>query len=410
MHRALLLLTTPLFVLAACHPLEVAPDAAEDALTLRPNVTVDGGFGSGRYRIGSRVHVFADLDPFTQRITGWTGYPSQEWHLDFAMPSRSLTLTPQIEDHPLEVLPESFTGVTGRPKRVNLAIAPNARGVLFVLHGTGGSANFADNIEGRALMIEAHARGLTIIVPEAEEVVAGDLDGNGKIRWDSSLTADNVDFANLDRLLSQLEAAGRIPANGPRYSVGMSNGGAMSIGLGAITGNSALARRWPELSFAGVTSYCASGEYSSAQVTVTRTAWRMCGNDLNENVGQQGNEEAARNSRVLALRGVPTEITVRPASPLYDQRFERVGLLPETAAAIAAELRAGGFVDAEGYFTANIEEIIGVVSAEPAEFPTLTGLDPKDASGVKQQIMVMYADHAMYADANDRTLDFLGIR
>lgn len=46
----------------------------------------------------------------------------------------------------------------------------------------------------------------------------------------------------------------------------------------------------------------------------------------------------------------------------------------------------------------------------PTEFPALTGLEPKEASGVKQQIMVMAADHAMYADANARTLEFLGVR
>lgn len=408
--RRLLLTPSIFFALAACQPMEAGTDEADEPLALRPSVTVAGGFGPGRATIGSRVHVFADLDPFTQRLVGWVGSTSREWHLDLQMPARAISFAAQLEDHPLEILHESFTGVTGRAKSVNLALAPDARGVMFVLHGTGGSANFVDNIEGRALMVEAHARGLTIIVPEAEEVVAGDLDNNGKIRWNTALSTSNVDFANLDRLLRELEAAGRIPANVPRYSVGISNGGAMSIGLGAITGQAALARAWPELSFAGVTAFCASGELRMAEVTRTPTAWRMCANDRNENVGQEGNAEAARNSAVLASRGVRTELELHPASPLYDQRFERVGLSPETSAAIAGELREAGFVDVRDYFVATIEEIIDVVSDHPTEFPTLTGLEPKDASGVKQQIMVMSADHAMYSDANARTLDFLGVR
>lgn len=397
-------------VLTACGVDMVDTESSAEAALPRSTVTVTGGFGSGRYTVGARVHVFADLDPFTQRLTGWRGSTSHEWHLELDMTRAPLTLSPIVESHPLNISRETFTGSTRRVKDVNLALAPGARGVLLMLHGTGGSAAFADQIEAHALMIEAHARGLTVIVPEAEEAVAGDLDGNGKRRWDPDLLPGNVDLANLDRLLADLEARGRIPACGPRYVIGMSNGGVMAIALGAVAADRALAARFPELVFDGATSYCAPGSALAAATTRTPSAWRMCENDTNESVGEGGAEEAESYASILRARGVPSEVTVHAASPLYDQRFERIGLDAATSAAIAGELRAAGFVDARDFFVVTTDEMLAEVQAEPTAFPRLMSITDRQRKDVANQLNVMTADHDMYSDANARTLDFLGVR
>ena len=73
-----------------------------------------------------------------------------------------------------------------------------------------------------------------MVSPETEEVVAGDLDGTSKTRWDARLAADNVDLAGLDRLIRDLLTENVAPANAPRAVVGMSNGGSMNATVAAV--------------------------------------------------------------------------------------------------------------------------------------------------------------------------------
>lgn len=241
--------------------------------------------------------------------------------------------------------------------------------------------------------------------PEAEESQAGDLDGDGKQRWNAVLDLANVDLRALDSVLATLYTSGRLPAGLPQYVLGMSNGGSMAVAvavaLAAVSGTSGAAQ-FPRLNFKAAVSYCAQARIDAITTTRTPTAWYLCGNDDNAEVS---NTNALANSATLAARGVPTVALLHAATPLFDERFTRVlGVSAAQSRAAVAELRAAGFVDAAGFITTPSGDIASRVQAAPASFPTLSSLSPDQQRDALLQVAVMRAEHAMFSDWSSRTL------
>ena len=68
-------------------------------------------------------------------------------------------------------------------------------GFLHITHGTGGNGAIIEGIEsGYLARVLVHA-GYGVWATDAEGR-HGDQDGNGKIRWNTSPMANNVEFAN----------------------------------------------------------------------------------------------------------------------------------------------------------------------------------------------------------------------
>lgn len=380
----------------------------EDAGMLH-KLTVINGYGSGDYAAGSVVHIWAELSPETELLNKWTGETglldrSAEWHTTLIIPEHQVTLEAVIESRS-EVLTEiSFAGSTAFDKQLFYYAPDNPKGLVFFLHGTGGSSSMINKNEVRYIAAEAILRGYAVVSFEAEEVAQGDLDGNGKVRWNPDLSADNKDFANLDMLVTWLRNEGIIEIQTPLFAIGMSNGGAMSVGLGALSASDVSAD-FSNLNFAAVVSYCASGRASAAQITVTPTAWFLCANDDNEEVS---NEEALKNSENLTKRGIDTIADLHQASPLYNERFMRVeGLSAEISGSIAAELRNAGFVDSAGMFIVQTDNILSYVQDNPSSFSVTLSLSSDRRKDVVDQIKVMQAEHQIYSDWTARTIDFL---
>jgi len=370
---------------------------------------VEGGFGSGTYAAGARVHIWADLRPQDQILTSWQGDADvlerpTEWHTVVTMPSHDVNVQAVVEGADFEVVVAQFSGSTSLPKTVRAYFPNNPRGLVLMNHGTGGDSKYFDKLETHYLAMVAVQRGYAVLATEAEEVVAGDLDGNGKIRWDGNLTIDNTDFANLDQLVASLRADGTIDFDTPLFAVGMSNGGSFSISLGAVASQPAGAAAFPELRFAATVSFCASGNVGSS-ATETPTAWHLCEADDNENVS---NDKAVANYESVGARGVPTSLAMNPPSPLYDARFTRIGgVAAAESASVAEELRAAGFVGDGGLITTSADEIGQAATADPGAFTALLGLEPAQLSELRNQVRVMRAAHAMYSDLAAATLDFL---
>lgn len=391
---------------------EIVTDQTPDTDTCDPcPLTVVGGYGSGDYAAGTVVHLWADLMPERELLTQWTGDADlldrpAEWHTTLVMPPRPATVEAVVETRNEPLTETTFSGSTSFNKTL-LYYAPAAPvGLILFLHGTGGNSGMILKSEARYIAAAAIARGYAVASFEAEEVVQGDLDGNDKERWDPGLTADNIDFANLDLLVAWLRDEAIIGAQTPLYTIGMSNGGAMSVGLGAVAASS-IAAQFPNLRFGAVVSYCAGGRAASADITTTPTAWLLCAHDDNEEVS---NDEAIANSATLAAHGIDTVVDLHPASPLYDERFARIeGLSVDTSRAIAAELRTANFVGADGLFTTPTDDIVAAVQAVPSSFPTTLSLPGEQLKEVVGQIKVMQAEHYLYADWASRTLDFINI-
>lgn len=372
-------------------------------------LTVTNGNGSGTYPAGSTIHVWAAVRPQDQLVTGWSGDASlladpAEWHSTLVMPARDAAVAATIVDRPTTLAVSTFTGSTTRPKTVRSFVPPSPRGLVLFLHGTGGSNRFIASTETFYVALRAIESGYGVLGTEAEEAVGGDLDGDGKERWDVGLTAGNVDFANLNALVASLRAAGTIGADTPLFVLGMSNGGAMAVGLGAI-GAAPIAPVFPQLRFGAVVSHCASARVGAVAITTTPTAWLLCANDDNAEVD---NAEALANSATLASRGVATLADLHPASPLYDVRFARdAGVSTASSGSLAAELRAAGFAGLDGFFTTPTTAIVAAVTADPALLPTLVSLPPAVRATVVDQVRVMQAEHQMFSDWAARAVAFL---
>jgi len=372
-------------------------------------LTVVNGYGSGQYAPGEIVHVWSAVRPWTETVMEWSGDADllalpDEWHTTLTMPDRDAQVEAIIDERSEQLAEATYQGTTQYDKTVLSFIPASPKALLFLLHGTGGSARMIEKPEALYLAMTAIARGYGVLSTEAEEVAAGDANGDGKIRWNPKLSSDNVDFANLDSLIASLLQQGTIDASVPLFVVGMSNGGAMSVSLGAVAA-SPVADDFPNLQFGAAVSFCASGRASAAAVSTTPTAWLLCANDDNDQVS---NDDAQQNSAALAERGVPTFVDAHPASPLYDERFTRVpNVDAATSTAIAAELRAGGFVGHDELFTTPTKQMIELIQADGSSYPTTAALPAKTASLVVNQIRVMQAEHQMYSDWASRALDFV---
>jgi hypothetical protein len=93
------------------------------------------------------------------------------------------------------------------------------RGLVFVFHGTNGSAGFADRIETTDVINRLVARGYGFVSTSSTE-------RTGDQRWDAANASvtTNPDLARLLRLRAHLIATTPVEASTPLLGVGMSNG------------------------------------------------------------------------------------------------------------------------------------------------------------------------------------------
>ena len=151
------------------------------------------------------------------------------------------------------------------------------RGVVVFSHGTGGSSGFIEATESSPNALALVADGCGAVSTEAEEAVAGDLNGNGKQRWMIRAVANNVGLGNLQLMFEAFETRGLIPVGTPKHALRMSNGGSFSHLLGTV-GATAVALNFPQLRFAAVVGYCSGATASrSATLSTTPSASFMCG-------------------------------------------------------------------------------------------------------------------------------------
>jgi hypothetical protein len=98
-------------------------------------------------------------------------------------------------------------------------VPEHPKGMLYVFHGTNGSANFATKVETTDVINRLVARGYGFVSTSSTE-------RTGDQRWlvsDPSLTT-NPDLARLVRLQAHLVATTGLEANTPLVGIGMSNG------------------------------------------------------------------------------------------------------------------------------------------------------------------------------------------
>jgi poly(3-hydroxybutyrate) depolymerase len=392
-----------LILLAGCS--KNSGPAAGGTTTDSATVTVVNGYGSGRYKVGDTVDVWSNALAPDSVFNTWTGYNTLlnnagEWHSSFIMPQSNVTLTATCNYlAPFALKYEKIRGINNL-KNVYYYFPSTRKGIVYLCHGTGGSAqNLVNNLEWQEMINDLVYAGYAIVVTEAEEVTLNqDLNGDGKIRW-GQLPVDttaNVDYGNIRALTDTFYARGYTQPSIPRYSIGMSNGGAFSAALSFV------------YKYAAGVSYCAPTSTVVTSSSVTPLQFCMAKYDNAPEVGPAGDALAQTNSGALTARGICSPFYSHDHSRVYPQRWARwSGISLSLSEAIYDELRSNHLLDARSYLLLTADSIEARITATPSNYPVISSLNLVQYTYVTNEIDVMYAAHQFFSDYNKTTIHFL---
>ena len=369
-------------------------------------VTVNNGYGAGKYKIGDTVHIFSTAYTDAQAFDKWTSSDVsllnafEEWHTWFIMPAKDVAFTGSVKSiTPVTLQYEMIRG-RDRMKPVYYYFPAGHKGFVYLLHGSGGSAvNVATSYEFKQLYKDLVNDNFGIIITEAEEATTGvDANGDGSLRWSYSPfdSVTNVDYANIKIITDTFYNRGITSRTKLRYSVGMSNGGAFSASLSSL------------FKYTAGISYCAPSGTPVAQTSTTPFQFCMARFDNNPNVGAQGNADALSNSNTFTGRGICSKYFIKEHSPLYPERFARRGdITIAQSTAVFNELKSKGYLTNKNYFIGYSDAFVTTFQSNPTAFPQLNSLNLLQKAFVMEQIDLAVSDHQMYSDFNRATLRFL---
>jgi len=369
-------------------------------------VTITNGYGSGKYKVGDTVHLFSTAYSDLQQFDTWSGADvsllnaKTEWHTWFIMPARNVSFSGSVKSVPAFTLQYEQIRGRDRLKPVYSYFPAGHKGFVYLLHGTGGTAqNLVNNYEFRQLMKDLVSDGFGIIVTEAEEATTGiDANGDGKLRWLTYPvdTLNNIDFVNIRVITDTFYNRGLTNRSKLRFSIGMSNGGAYSATLSYA------------YQYKAAISYCAPGGTAVAAISNIPFQFCMARYDNNENVGPQGNADALANSNTLNGRGICSKYFIKERAPLYPERFARRGDISlSKSAAVFNELKSKGYIDARNYYIGYSGPLVTAFQANPAAFPQMQTCTLSQLLFIVEQIDLSVSDHQMYSDYNKASVRFL---
>ncbi len=347
-------------------------------------VTVNNGYGSGKYRGSRPIHVWAEANPPNMVFDRWTGDTDllidvNAWHTRISPKRKNITLTATYKSAP--AWNPVYQTINGRIYGYHFPA--NIRGLVFRFHGTGGFATtFFNRLEDRSHADDFVSAGFA--------VVALDSDDRVNKQWSTVLPPNNVDVNNVQAIINLFISQGLISTTTPIFSTGMSNGGAFSPRVAYV------------LQFKAAAVYCAQG---SAFVNITNipTIWNVQQFDDHENVGAAGNATALSNSQTLANRGIATQFNVNIPSPVYPQRFARIpGLTLSDSQTIYNSLKNNGFLDRDNYLL-QPPNTSGWQNFIPAAYQSK--LDE-----ISIHLNVCFTAHQFFSDYNNRVIAFFNDR
>lgn len=370
-------------------------------------LTVSNGYGSGSFQAGDTVHIWSTAAATAPDMIfdSWSGatellVATQEWHMQFVMPAKDVLLAANYKT--VATYTVQYEQIRGKNnlKNVYSFFPANLRGVVYLLHGTGGSAAYWTNqVENKQLLNDLAANGFGCVITEAEEITTGnDGNGDGKLRWIITPldSVNNIDLANLKVITDTLIQRGKFTYATPRFALGMSNGGFFAFSLGSL------------FNYKGIVSYCAQGNGTVAASTPVPVIWCMAQNDNNDGVGQTGNADALGYHQNRLALGLYSQYFVHGRSPVYPERFLRASDIDAArSTAIFNELKNNACLDGKNYIVLSPASIDAAITANAALWPTYTSLNTTQQRFVATQIDAMYAEHQFFSDFNKQTLALL---
>lgn len=367
------------------------------------DLTVNNGYGSGTFQVGDTVHVWSVAYDSTQVFGQWNGdvqflAGEKEWHTTLIMPNQDVTVTAVINNMPAySIIHEQIMGVNNL-KNVYYYFPNNPKGIIYLFHGTGGSAgNFVYSDENRSFVNSAIADGFAIVSTESEETTLNqDINLDGTIRWMTNPidTVTNPDYLNIKTLHAEFINRNWISSVTPRFSVGMSAGSNFSAAVSNI------------FNFKAGAGYCSKANNTGINTRLSPWAFRLAKYDDNPSYNAPlGHYEAFQNDSTLEVRGICHDMLIHNRQPIYPERFARVlGISIANSQAIFNELLTNNQIDANN-FALNSNVIKANVQGNPSAYPIIVGLLNQGLNGLSQ-IAASNAEHNFYSDYNYETLKF----
>ena len=283
---------------------------------------------------------------------------------------------------PAELTSSEFEGFT-----VHSAIPANPVGIVYLFHGTGGSAQFGLKIETLDQTNQLLARGYGWVATESTQ-----RDGNK--RWDvnNPLITTNPDLARLARLHAHLVATTPVTDETPIFGIGMSNGARMVSLFGQVFADSG----YPVVAVAPFMGTAAPWVKLTGGLRVPGF-WVNAINDATVAPDAVAADQAAS-----AALGVPSVLFTKLEEPLLPIRFTRIPAIDlDEAEQIYLSLAGSGVWDAQGNRQVELNTAIVAILSTPV--PPGTGATPAQ---VRNQVSAMLGLHQFTAAFAPFVADF----
>jgi len=378
------------------------------------NLDIVNGYGAGTYLEGDTIHVWSKAVFNDTVFVNWTGSGANylannnEWHTTLIVPSNTsvgnLTINANYDTiFPIpQVGSTSFLlyglnqGVeTNVLKETYYAIPHNPKGIVFFIHGTNGNGQHFFSGYNRTNVIKDFVYAdFAVFTLDANEVTMGDQDGDGTHRWDCTDayfagTSNNIDLKNMQALKDSIINTFNFPATIPCFSLGVSNGANFSDICASALGFKASAH---------ITATGRTGTY--LRNDLAPVIWIMSDNDHNQHAD---NDAAHSNYQTMINSLVHAEYHTLFRSPVYSERFLRNSnnMNISQANSVFQRLLDLGLLDSDYYLT-----VMDVTNDIPISTFDNLGLTNPQKSEVKQQLLIVNADHLVHSDFNKNIIRF----
>jgi hypothetical protein len=370
-------------------------------------LTVNAGSASGSNAAGSTIHVYGNPPGANQVFDRWSGDTSllsdaASFHATLIAPATgSATLTATYRSAPdWTHTAEDASTIPGLQAsagtiRVWHRVFPGMKGLILRFHGTnGGAAAFFVNAEDRMMADDAVAAGYGVVALDSWDRV-------GKV-WDTPIAATNKDLANVLVVLNTFKARGWITQAMPLFTHGFSNGGGFAPIASHLlkTANPAWNVRATSSHNTNTANFGQAEMTQMFQTTTVPSRWHL----------GEGDHVAPASASLpivqgyvagLTARGIEGAISTYGASPVYPNRFWRIGgLSASDSQAIHAALKAAGHLDSRDLLVANPRSLPWA-NAVPAAYRAETVM-----SELEQQLDACWSEHQFASDFNAKVLAF----
>jgi hypothetical protein len=267
-------------------------------------------------------------------------------------------------------------------------VPDHPRGVVYLFHGSNGSAAFADRVETTDVLNRLVAKGYGFVSTSSTE-------RTGDRRWqvfDPSLTT-NPDLARLVRLQAHLVATTPLEANTPLVGIGMSNGARFVTLWGQAWRNAG----YPVKAIWASHGRTAPPFAGAGQLTVP-TVFSTSANDFTAQSG-----DILHSYNVAHNSGTPSEFYSSAERKLVAAPFLRIpGIDPDEANQIVQALEATGVWNAQGQrIVPDIQQ--AVTRAQTVNLPA--SVRPS-ASSIQDETAITLAVHQFTAEYADQVIAF----